>query len=91
LQCKQKRKIMGTMDSQAAGLAQVLKDWRTSNGISVYAIAKFENTRIENIQKVEEGVGNMVNLVRYLDFIRCKDRPYLDKLMSEWCQHLGFE
>lgn len=83
--------MIGTMDSQAAGLAQVLKDWRSSNGFSVYAIAKFENTRIENIQKVEEGVGNMVNLVRYLDFIRCKDRPYLDKLMTIWCQGLGYE
>jgi hypothetical protein len=83
--------MVGTMDSQAAGLAQVLKDWRTSNGISIYAIAKFENTRIENIQKVEEGVGNMVNLVRYLDFMRCKDRPYLDKVMTLWCQSLGFE
>lgn len=83
--------MVGTWDSQAAGLAQVLKDWRNTNGISVYAIAKFENTRIENIQKVEEGVGNMVNLVRYLDFIRCKDRPYLDKLMTIWCQGLGYE
>ena len=83
--------MLGTMDSQAAGLAQVLKDWRASKGLSVYAIAKFENTRIENIQKVEEGVGNMVNLVRYLDFIRCKDRPYLDKLMTLWCRGLGFE
>lgn len=83
--------MVGTWDSQAAGLAQVLKDWRNTNGISVYAIAKFENTRIENIQKVEEGVGNMVNLVRYLDFVRCKDRPYLDKLMTIWCQGLGYE
>lgn len=83
--------MVGTWDSQAAGLAQVLKNWRNTNGISVYAIAKFENTRIENIQKVEEGVGNMVNLVRYLDFIRCKDRPYLDKLMTIWCQGLGYE
>lgn len=83
--------MVGTWDSQAAGLAQVLKDWRNTNGISIYAIAKFENTRIENIQKVEEGVGNMVNLVRYLDFIRCKDRPYLDKLMTIWCQGLGYE
>ena len=83
--------MVGTWDSQAAGLAQVLKDWRNTNGISVYAIAKFENTRIENIQKVEGGVGNMVNLVRYLDFIRCKDRPYLDKLMTIWCQGLGYE
>ena len=83
--------MLGTMDSQAAGLAQVLKDWRASKGLSVYAIAKFENTRIENIQKVEKGVGNMVNLVRYLDFIRCKDRPYLDKLMTLWCRGLGFE
>ena len=80
-----------TFDSQANALAEVLKKWRTSNNITLYSIAKFENTRIENIQKVEEGVANMVNLTRYLDYIRCKDDVFFGKILTRWTQAMGFE
>ena len=49
-----------TWTTCANALGQVLKEWRTSNGISLYSIAKYGNTRVENIKKVEEGVANML-------------------------------
>lgn len=76
---------------QAGTLGQVLRNWRARNGITLYSIAKFENTRIENIQKVEGGVANMVNLCRYLDYIRCKDDVFFGMILTRWNQALGFE
>lgn len=82
---------ISTFDSNAAALAIVLKNWRTSHGYSLYKLAKFENCRIEVMQHVEEGSGNMSSLLLYLDFIRCNDRPFLDRVMSEWCKQCGYE
>ena len=68
----------------ANALGQVLKEWRTTNGISLYTIAKYGNTRIENIKKVEEGVANMVTFARYLDYIYTLDPEFFDKVLSTW-------
>lgn len=68
----------------ANALGQVLKEWRTTNGISLYTIAKYGNTRIENIKKVEEGVANMLTLARYLDYIYTLDPEFFDKVLYTW-------
>ena len=65
-------------------LGQVLKEWRTSSGITLYSIAKYGDTRVENIKKVEEGVANMITLVRYLDYISNKDDVFFDNVLSIW-------
>lgn len=80
-----------TFDGPAWALANVLKNWRISKNITIYQIAKFENCRIEVLQNVENAVANMVGLVKYLDFIRCKDRKFLDVIMEKWCKELGHE
>ena len=80
-----KRMIMKeTWTTCANALGQVLKEWRTTNGISLYTIAKYGNTRIENIKKVEEGVANMLTLARYLDFIYTLDPEFFDKVLYTW-------
>lgn len=76
---------------QAETLGDVLKEWRTSNGITLYSIAKFENTRIENIQKVEKGLASMASLCRYLEYIRCKDDVFFRSVLTRWNKALGFE
>ena len=68
----------------ANALGQVLKEWRTSKGISLYSIAKYGATRVENIKKVEEGVANMLTLARYLDFIYTLDPEFFDKVLYTW-------
>ena len=73
-----------TWTSCANALGQVLKEWRTSNGITLYSIAKYGDTRVENIKKVEEGVANMITLVRYLDYISNKDDVFFDNVLSIW-------
>lgn len=73
-----------TWTTSANALGQVLKEWRTSNGISLYSVAKFGNTRVENIRKVEEGVANMVTFARYLDFISTKDDIFFGKVLNCW-------
>lgn len=72
-------------------LGLTLRDWREGIGISLYSIAKEENTRIENITKVEQGSANMVNLVRYLDFIRKRDSVFFDKILTQWKNGMGYE
>ena len=73
-----------TWTTSANALGQVLKEWRTSNGISLYSIAKFGNTRVENIKKVEEGLANMITLARYLDYIYTKDDVFFDNVLYIW-------
>lgn len=73
-----------TWTTCANALGQVLKEWRTSNGISLCSIAKFGNTRVENIKKVEEGVANMITLARYLDYIYTKDDVFFDNFLYIW-------
>ena len=73
-----------TWTTCANALGQVLKEWRTSKGITLYSIAKYGATRIENIQKVEEGVANMLTLARYLDYIYTFDPEFFDKLLYTW-------
>ena len=73
-----------TWTTSANALGQVLKEWRTSNGISLYSIAKFGNTRVENIKKVEEGVANMITLARYLDYINTKDDVFFGNVLYIW-------
>ena len=73
-----------TWTTCANALGQVLKEWRTSNEITLYSIAKYGNTRVENIKKVEEGVANMITLVRYLDYISNKDDVFFDNVLSIW-------
>lgn len=80
-----KRSIMKeTWTTCANALGQVLKEWRTSNGISLYSIAKYGATRVENIKKVEEGVANMVTFARYLDFICTLDAEFFYKVLNIW-------
>lgn len=73
-----------TWTTCANALGQVLKEWRTSEGITLYAIAKYGNTRVENIKKVEEGVANMITLARYLDYINTKDEIFFDNVLYVW-------
>ena len=73
-----------TWTTRANALGQVLKEWRTSKGITLYSIAKYGGTRVENIKKVEEGVANMLTLVRYLDYISYKDDVFFDNVLSIW-------
>ena len=73
-----------TWTTCANALGQVLKEWRTTNGISLYTIAKYGNTRIENIKKVEEGVANMLTLARYLDYIYTLDEVFFDNVLYIW-------
>ena len=80
-----KRKIMKeSWTTCANALGQVLREWRLSKGITLYYIAKYGNTRVENIRKVEEGVANMLTLARYLDYINTKDDVFFDKVLSIW-------
>lgn len=80
-----KRKNMKeTWTTCANALGQVLKDWRTSNGISLYSIAKYGDTRVENIKKVEEGSANMLTLARYLDYVYTKDDVFFDNVLYVW-------
>ena len=73
-----------TWTTCANALGQVLKEWRTSNCITLYSIAKFGDTRVESIKKVEEGVANMLTLARYLDFIDTLDPVFFDKVLHIW-------
>lgn len=73
-----------TWTTCANALGQVLKEWRTTNGISLYTIAKYGNTRIENIKKVEEGVANMLTLARYLDYICTLDQEFYYNVLNIW-------
>ena len=73
-----------TWTTCANALGQVLKEWRISKGITLYSIAKYGATRVENIRKVEEGVANMLTLARYLDFIYTLDPEFFDKVLNTW-------
>ena len=55
-----------------------------SKGITLYSIAKYGATRIENIKKVEEGVANMLTLARYLDYIYTLDDEFFNKVLYAW-------
>ena len=68
----------------ANALGQVLREWRLSKGITLYHIAKYGNTRIESIRKVEEGVANMLTLARYLDYIYTLDEEFFDNVLNTW-------
>ena len=68
----------------ANALGQVLKEWRTTKGITLYQIAKYGATRVENIKKVEEGVANMLTLARYLDFVYTLDEVFFDNVLYMW-------
>ena len=68
----------------ANALGQVLKQWRTSKGITLYSIAKYGATRVENIKNVEEGVANMVTLANYLDYIYTLDPEFFDNVLNTW-------
>lgn len=73
-----------TWTTCANALGQVLKEWRTSNGISLYSIAKYGDTRVENIKKVEEGVANMLTLARYLDYVYTLDEVFFSNVLYIW-------
>lgn len=73
-----------TWTTCANALGQVLREWRLSKGITLYTIAKYGNTRIESIRKVEEGVANMLTLARYLDFIYTLDPEFFDQVLYAW-------
>lgn len=79
------------IDGGAAALAAVLKGWRTAYGFSLFQMAQAENCRIEVLQHVEQGKANMSSLMLYVDFIRLRDRAFLDHLMGCWCQAMGYE
>ena len=73
-----------TWTTCANALGQVLKEWRLSKGITLYQIAKYGNTRVECIQKVEEGVANMRTLADYLDYIYTWDEVFFDNVLYMW-------
>ena len=73
-----------TWTTCANALGQVLKEWRISKGITLYTVAKYGNTRVENIQKVEEGKANMLTLAMYLDYIYCLDEVFFDNVLYAW-------
>ena len=73
-----------TWTTCANALGQVLREWRLSKGITLYSIAKYGDTRVENIKKVEEGVANMLTLARYLDYIYCCDEVFFDNVLYTW-------
>ena len=73
-----------TWTTCANALGQVLREWRLSKGITLYTIAKYGNTRIESIRKVEEGVANMLTLARYLDYIYTLDAEFFDQVLYAW-------
>ena len=73
-----------TWTTCANALGQVLKWWRTSYGITLYSIAKYGNSRVENIKKVEEGKANMLTLARYLDYIYTLDEVFFDNVLYMW-------
>ena len=73
-----------TWTTCANALGQVLKEWRISKGITLYTIAKYGATRIENIQKVEEGKANMLTFARYLDFICTLDQEFFYDVLNIW-------
>lgn len=73
-----------TWTTCANALGQVLQEWRISNGISLYSIAKYGATRVENVKKVEEGVANMVTFARYLDYISTKDDVFFANVLYMW-------
>ena len=77
-----------TWTTSANALGQVRKEGRTSNGISLYSIARYGNTRVENIKKVEEGVANMITLARYLDYINTKDDVFFDNVLYIWLEKM---
>ena len=73
-----------TWTTCANALGQVLKEWRISKGITLYSIAKYGTTRVENIKNVEEGVANMVTLANYLDYIYSYDEVFFDNVLYMW-------
>lgn len=73
-----------TWTTCANALGQVLREWRLSKGITLYTIAKYSDTRIESIRKVEEGVANMLTLARYLDYIYTLDPEFFDQVLYTW-------
>ena len=73
-----------TWTTCANALGQVLREWRLSKGITLYTIAKYGDTRIESIRKVEEGVANMLTLARYLDFVYTLDAEFFDQVLYAW-------
>ena len=77
--------------SNTYAIAHVLNKWRTEHGYSLYAIAKFENMRIEALQHIEQGYGNIASLMNYFDFIANHDRPFLDDVLNQWRIGLGVE
>lgn len=81
---------MMTMDGNAANMAALLKEWRESKGISKYAIAKYENMRIEVVTAVEEGRATMSGLSNYLDYIGWQDKAFLKEFTSKWWESMGF-
>ena len=76
--------MTNTWTTCANALGQVLRVWRLSKGITLYTIAKYGNTRVENIRKVEEGVANMLTLARYLDYIYTLDEEFFDNVLNTW-------
>ena len=73
-----------TWTTCANALGQVLREWRLSKGITLYTIAKYGDTRIESIRKVEEGVANMITLARYLAFVYTLDEVFFDNVLYCW-------
>lgn len=81
---------MRTLDGPAANMADVLKEWREEKGISKYAIAKYENIRIEVVTACEEGRASMGGLCMYLDFIAEKDREFFENFTKTWWKRNGY-
>lgn len=75
---------MTTWTTCSNALGQVLQEWRISNGISLYSIAKYGATRVENIKKVEEGVASMLTLARYLDYVYTLDEVFYGNVLYIW-------
>ena len=57
---------------------------------SKYAIAKYENIRIEVVTACEEGRASMGGLCMYLDFIAEKDREFFKDFTTTWWKRNGY-
>lgn len=71
-------------------MGDLLKEWREVKKFSKYAIAKYENCRIEVVTAVEEGRATMTGLCFYLDFIGNHDAAFLQSFISTWWVSNGY-
>lgn len=81
---------LGSWDSFSFNLGCVLNGWRCNRGYSLEDLAVFENVDVSSIRDVELGVGSIALLLRYIDYIRCKEPAFLRYLFPAWVNMCGY-